>query len=571
MAKKENVLGIYRDRALEKISRDAAWYHKFLEYCGRGNIHKLSFQSQLVLFEQKPFATVIAGFNAWNKGMGNRILYGRHGAGIYEEPGMSFKGNLERNVFDITETDNKNPVILWQLEADQREGLAYYLTGTSDLIFTIQTAVHQYLNGMLNLAEGREDAGGIKEQMENIAIPEGLSKEDVTNFINDSILEMVLRRMGFEGENAYTGDYSRIFEILDDEERKRFISSVTMYASHAGKEITLFFRDQIYQLNKKENKKENTERKQTDGNKGNDNRRSIPDEPAEGTGGGRNQTETYHGEETVRADAVYLPSGEAGSAMPVLNPDRGDAAGAGENRGEGQENVKPKDNRVPETPQEHDGESHGRSENYRKGQGDIYGTGYQGNSGNTDVGEERREELLSEKDQKSKSAEIPARDFYYDLAPEDNKKRHRGYGSKAAFSDNVTAIRLLKVLEEQERNADISEQAILSRYTGFGGLPQAFDEKNEGWKKEYRELRELLTEEEYQAARASTVTAFYTDRKVIEAVYDKLISMGFSGGNILEPALGIGNFSSGIYGKIRGGTGFTFREDCKKTASIGIH
>ncbi|MCX4319891.1 MAG: hypothetical protein OSJ44_09145, partial [Lachnospiraceae bacterium] len=82
MAKNKNVLNTYRDRALGRISRDEKEYHRFLEYCGRGNIHKLSFHSQLVLFEQKPFAQVVAGYDAWNGGVGNRILSGSHGAGI---------------------------------------------------------------------------------------------------------------------------------------------------------------------------------------------------------------------------------------------------------------------------------------------------------------------------------------------------------------------------------------------------------------------------------------------------------------------------------------------------------
>lgn len=544
MSKNKNVLNTYRERALERISTDEKEYHRFLEYCGRGNIHKLSFNSQLVLFWQKPFATIIAGFDAWNRGAGNRILFGSHGAGIYEEPGMSFKGNLERNVFDITETDNKNPVLLWQLRVDKREGLATYLAGSRDLVDTIRTAVCQYLNGMLHLEEG----AGIKEQIQNSAVPKELSREEVTDFIRDSILEMVLRRMGYEGESAFAGDYSRIFTALDKEERKGFLKTFAMYASHAAKAVTLFFRDQIYQLEKEKN----TERKQTDGDKGNDDGRGIFHEPAEGAYGGGDQAETLPGEETVRPDAVYLPFGEAGAFVSVLDPDRGDAPGVREDRGEGQGDVKPGDHGVPETPQEPYREPVRGSEAHREGQGDILGAGHQGDRGSADVGEAgQTEDLLSEKDKEDGMEDIPARDFYYDMASEEEERRGRGYGSKAAFLDNAAAIRLLKELEEEERNATPMEQAVLSRYAGWGGLPQAFDPKNETWKKEYQELKGLLTEEEYQAARASTVTAFYTDRKVIEVLYEKLMDMGFLGGNILEPAMGTGNFYSAMPKELR--------------------
>ncbi len=107
---------------------------------------------------------------------------------------------------------------------------------------------------------------------------------------------------------------------------------------------------------------------------------------------------------------------------------------------------------------------------------------------------------------------------------------------------NVAAIRLLNQLEEQNRFATPEEQEILSRYVGWGGLPQVFDEQNSQWVKEYAMLKELLTDEEYTSARASTLNAHYTSPTVIKAMYACLANMGFQTGNILEPACGIGNF-----------------------------
>jgi N12 class adenine-specific DNA methylase len=115
-------------------------------------------------------------------------------------------------------------------------------------------------------------------------------------------------------------------------------------------------------------------------------------------------------------------------------------------------------------------------------------------------------------------------------------------GAKTKYSWNVAAIRLLNRLEEENRLATPEEQEVLSRYVGWGGLPQAFDENNSQWAKEYAELKELLTDEEYTSARASTLNAHYTFPTVIKAMYACLENMGFKTGNILEPACGIGNF-----------------------------
>ena len=92
------------------------------------------------------------------------------------------------------------------------------------------------------------------------------------------------------------------------------------------------------------------------------------------------------------------------------------------------------------------------------------------------------------------------------------------------------------------RQARPDEQEILSRYVGWGGIPQAFDEENTQWSEEYRQLKELLTEKEYDAARSSTLNAHYTSPTVIRAMYDAIEKMGFRTGNVLEPSCGVGNF-----------------------------
>ena len=107
---------------------------------------------------------------------------------------------------------------------------------------------------------------------------------------------------------------------------------------------------------------------------------------------------------------------------------------------------------------------------------------------------------------------------------------------------NIDAIKLLKKLEDKNRLANKEEQEILASYVGWGGLPDVFDESKDNWSEEYNELKEILTDEEYKSARASTLTAFYTPPVVINAIYDTLKSMGVEQANILEPSCGTGNF-----------------------------
>ena len=115
-------------------------------------------------------------------------------------------------------------------------------------------------------------------------------------------------------------------------------------------------------------------------------------------------------------------------------------------------------------------------------------------------------------------------------------------GPKAKFQANIEAIKLLKYLEETTGQATPEQQQVLSRYVGWGGLADAFDPDKESWSKEYAQLKELLTPEEYAAARGSTLNAHYTSPTVIRAIYEAVGRMGFETGNILEPSCGVGNF-----------------------------
>lgn len=120
---------------------------------------------------------------------------------------------------------------------------------------------------------------------------------------------------------------------------------------------------------------------------------------------------------------------------------------------------------------------------------------------------------------------------------------HLGAGGlKTKFRNNIEAIKTLQLVEQENRYATLEEQEVLSRYIGWGGMPQAFDSENSDWSKEYTELKGLLSADEYSAAQSSTLSSFYTSPTVIKGIYNALSNMGFTTGNILEPSCGVGNF-----------------------------
>lgn len=125
-------------------------------------------------------------------------------------------------------------------------------------------------------------------------------------------------------------------------------------------------------------------------------------------------------------------------------------------------------------------------------------------------------------------------------------------GAKTKFKNNITAIRILKTLESENRKATVAEQRQLSLYTGWGGLANAFEPDSDKWKNEYLELKNLLTDDEYTAARSSVLDAFYTDSTIIDSIYKVIQNAGLESGNILEPAMGIGNFFGRLPADLRG-------------------
>nr|WP_233440754.1 LPD25 domain-containing protein [[Clostridium] scindens] len=164
---------------------------------------------------------------------------------------------------------------------------------------------------------------------------------------------------------------------------------------------------------------------------------------------------------------------------------------------------------------------------------------------------ERLKPLESQPEEKTEKAVVPSSDRHNYRITEDTLGVG---GAKEKFRNNMAAIQLLHELELEHRLATPEEQEVLARYVGWGGLSMAFDENNAAWAQEFKELNASLSPEEYRAAMESTLTAFYTPPVVIKAMYEALDHMGFSGGTILEPSCGTGNFFGLIPDRMAGST-----------------
>lgn len=159
-----------------------------------------------------------------------------------------------------------------------------------------------------------------------------------------------------------------------------------------------------------------------------------------------------------------------------------------------------------------------------------------------DHSEPKAEEAKSEAQEKSATySTIPAEQEKHNFRITAETEIGLG-GLKTKFQNNIAAIETLKKIEQENRLATPDEQQILAKYVGWGGIPQAFDSENSSWAKEYSQLKELLTDIEYEAARGSVLNAHYTNPTVINAMYKALDNMGFKRGNVLEPSMGVGNF-----------------------------
>lgn len=528
MSKLKDLQELYY-HSISSMTYDMEKWKEFLRYAG--SMYKYEFCTLVTAFEQNTNYTQLASYDEW-QAIGRQVRRGEKGIQVL----IKNQHNIS-HFFDISQLQGKTSLRIWDVpEADrvvfeqrfkQKFNVApAYDGGFSDIC------------GAVILEKWRETAA---KYTENSDIRNAL----LTEFLFQSVQYMVQYRCN------YINDIDQCVLIKSyNEINPETMNIVGYYIVKTAREILLGSKQIVAEIRKEQA----YERGQKD--------REITERDGDGIRGtGRNLVRsTGRSEEQgiqptveqIRQDGIELLGGEqagrASAAGNRRNHDGNDAQDRGKSGGEagaaaGADAAEGPDKRS----EQHNRNLSSQTENSRSGRGDrIDGNSVQLelNFSNTnkdmenEKGVEQSSPFFDASDEEKK--EILPEKINYRYNPD----RLVEGGIKARFKDNIAAIELLQQIEKDKRQATKEEQEILSRYIGWGGMAGAFDEKNNSWVNEYPVLKQLLSEDEYKSARASTTTAFYTSPELIEGIYTVLNSFGFQGGNILDPAMGIGNFFS---------------------------
>ncbi|MCR4908857.1 MAG: DEAD/DEAH box helicase family protein, partial [Lachnospiraceae bacterium] len=576
----------------KRITEDKEEWKDFLRTAAR--LYRYPFRDLMLIFAQRPNATACASFDTWSRKMNCWINRGAEGIALIDEDSSY---NRLKYVFDVKDVTPSRVVGMipkqWELKERDQEAVIDRLERTygetdSETPFEMRLveigsriAEDYYEDILQELREFSVDSEIEKYDEEGLAVC-------VMETLKASICFILLERCGFDPERwdnkldfSYIGDFNslkvlniigcavsnltrpvlmeirREIEVQDrklareaqNSEEKRVLD----FVEHAKKikldkgdrvEYNALNHEKEIEENHKDTAAESRERSNENGT-GIHSEGGLHDPEPEGERGSRREAHE------VRADEEEIPEGEPGGNL------RGDDSGwkpertPADDTGAGREQA--------ESPDEPDvGKRGSGREPESSGSAGLGGKDeqYEGESGG---GSLKRDSLRVTEEKPDK--EITAADSERSLSavslPENERLRTAGDnsqnfhitdetlgtgGSKKKYSRNIEAIRTLKKIESEGRAATKEEQEILSKYVGWGGLADAFDETKSGWESEYAELKALLTEDEYVSARESTLNAHYTSPLVIRNIYETLDMMGFIKGNILEPAMGVGNF-----------------------------
>ena len=563
---------LYAEAAGE-VSHDREAWKGFLTSAGFN--YRLRFDEQLLIYAQRPDASAVLEMEKWNVMFRRWVNRGAKGIAVFDDSDQKSSGI--RYYFDISDTHEGKDAIrvpVWSMKEGYEREVIDALTAAYGPLENAETIYSAVISAGEKAAE--EGGGEYLEMLRNIG-NEGhfaeLNADDLRVafriLISESVSYMIGKRLGIDmPETEYDFEELWIFDTVESLNILGFAVSDTAEQglSEIAKTIRSLERNDrtfaektagIYTAEKEEDEgRKSDEHNIYDG-------RRAPD-AGSGASGGTDGTSGDLGDQEEE-----LPEGGVQTSLLQHDDFRktGSASGRDAAGGRGNEG----------DALQADGRAGAR---YRGAERDRYnevdspdeqhqsiGRGDRKERTHTDIEKHRAEAddlpLFSfARDPQEKEAEqesaaegrepvsLPEHQISGD-APEElsgEKKNYKIYedpepaGKKQRFRQNVEAIRLLKMLEAEGRYAEKGEQEILAGYAGWGGIPEAFDPEDSRWSTEYEELKEILTEAEYTAARESTLTAFYTPKVVTDAVYKVLSQMGFQGGNILEPSCGIGNF-----------------------------
>ncbi len=588
---------IFED-TMKKITETQLEWEKFLRFSGQ--LFKYDLFNKVLIYGQRPDATMVADMNTWNNRVGRWINRGSKAIKVISEDNKNI-----RYLFDISDTHGEPTTRITNYTIKSEEA---------------QKFIINYIGG----SEKKDFRVFVEDICAELLQTNTIKDEGIETFIYESAIYSIFSRLELDTEKQY--NYENALLQIDISQATEYATIISGISEQVLKLIEKPAR--IYEQKEREYNESGIHRRNWNGRvSGND----------RGIGSGKSQgnkelerTETVIGPGLSRGAGWNSISGDGNRPErgPGENPDGDIRIGSSKIPGSESSRKSPADEnsgnlvqydlRYRQSGNGDDGQAAEAIEGTTSGthDGGFYGAGEiqhmdQGHSpGNRskrsgsktkvtvqtgessdndgsiflpqkqqslfDLIETQENEIESSKEEITKENKIADENLHKDIKGIEEQEKpetgivkdgnnQAGYvaiirdkinyrydssdnigagGQKTKYKANIDAIRLLKDIEKENRYATSYEQGILARYTGWGGLAQTFNTEAKGWENEYKELKELLSESEYSSARASTPNAHYTDPVVIRAVYKALERFDFKGGNIIEPALGSGLFYS---------------------------
>ena len=569
MSRFNEVRDIY-DKITDIVTGSREEWKEFLSFASR--IYKYNFDNAILIYAQRPDATMVANMELWNKKVGRYVNKGTKSIAVFDTSKLNLK--LEY-LFDIKDTNGDPHTIpkLWRLNDETTPILTEklkekYELNHDDLDSIISQIVEIKVNANFEECFKDFESDTKSTWLKDLPI-EGLMAY-FTQTIIESTQYMVAKRCGIDSP------------ILNDENAFRVITHfntlpLTFRLGNAvcgiSQGILREIESEVIQIIKEKRSERNNERStrvelQRD-------RRDTLSRDSSFQGQGSRPEATRE----VRTDGTELSEGESSKPIQLTFGHREVNANDAQNKSGGLSEART--NHGTDSKEKSDKESRehsGKPQVQGTGEADSRRDSAAGDSvpgkiekkiqtnfieslegGSFFMSEDTKKDDTSAEENKDNKEDVILEKIKSDEKNGENesleKQKPINYkynledeigvgGLKTKFRNNVEAIKTLKVIESENRLATEDEQRILAKYVGWGGMPQAFDMNAGGWNNEYAELKSLLTPEEYASARASTPNAHYTSPIVIESMYKAIESFGFKTGNILEPSMGVGNFFS---------------------------
>ena len=550
--------------------------------------YKLRYDEQLLVYAQRPDATAVLEIEQWNKIFGRWVNRGARGIAVFADENRS-RQRLT-HYFDISDTHESRysrTVPIWAMRQEYEADVIETLESTFGEIENKSSLAEAIMGAARNAAEDN-----IPDYLQDLYYAtEGSSFEEVEedivafiykNVVTNSVAYMMMSRLGVDTDGYFELDDFRDVTNFNTQETLNALGFATSDIAEMGlteisKTITALNRQNRIiagQDRNEYNKVENNDERSLDNERTDlhDGGRLQPSEPETSTAAGSDVGQIRSDEERVSegtSQSPLLQSPDEGRTdlsvddervmlydydMPLFNKEFSRTEFDRKVR----ENPMNEHLIVKEEPAEERNETEEVQtnmgsmpiEDYREivasqsgfdSYDEMYHQGYRIGNGY----DKEPEPIVPAWEQKKK---VKGFDLHPDVPMADRhtfnlrENEVETVDKKERFRRNIMAIQLLKKCQEENRFATPEEQIILSKYVGWGGLSEAFDENNSAWATEYLELSSVLTPEEYASARESTLTAFYTPPEVITAIYKAMEQMGFKEGILLEPSCGIGNF-----------------------------